>query len=68
MTNTRRNITQPADWWAAFDAAAQAGGTDLSAWLGEAGRRMLPRAERKKLSERVTRGRPVKECKSDGPE
>lgn len=65
MTNTRRNITQPGDWWAAFDAAAQASGTDLSAWLGEAGRRMLSRDERKKLSERVTRGRPRVEAKSD---
>lgn len=36
MTNERKNITQPSDWWAAFEEAAKAEGLTLAAWLGEA--------------------------------
>lgn len=35
MTNERKLITQPADWWAAFEAAAESEGVSLAAWLGE---------------------------------
>lgn len=58
MTNDRKNITQPADWWAAFEAAAEAEGVSLAEWLGECGKANLPKEVAAKLSERGTRGRP----------
>jgi hypothetical protein len=30
----RRNVTQPADWWAAFEAEAKKEGLTLSEWVG----------------------------------
>lgn len=62
----RKNLTMPADWWAAFSAAAAAEGCSLAEWLGEAARRALPAHERKGLSPRVGRGRPASREKSGG--
>jgi hypothetical protein len=56
----RRNITQPADWWAAFETAAKEDGVTLSEWLGESGYARLSTRTRKQLSERVSRGQPRK--------
>lgn len=58
MTNTRKNITQPADWWAAFESQAQAEGLSLSAWIGKVGRDALPKRVAGKLSERSPAHRP----------
>jgi len=55
---TRRNITQPPDWWDAFEAAAAKEGMSLAAWLGDAARDKLPARVRRKLSPRRTAGRP----------
>ncbi len=57
---SRRYLTQPPDWWDAFEAAAQAAGMSLSEWLGEAGKKLLPKEVKNQLSER-TRGRPKNE-------
>jgi hypothetical protein len=56
----RRNITQPADWWAAIEAAAQADGVTVSEWIGEACRKRLPVSVRRELSRRPGAHRPRK--------
>ena len=43
MSSERRNITQPADWWAAFEKQANAEGMTLSQWVGWACKAKLPR-------------------------
>lgn len=60
MTNERKHITQPTDWWDAFQAQAQAEGMTLAAWLGEAGKARLPAKVVKKLTERPPANRPKK--------
>lgn len=56
----RRNITQPADWWAAIEAAAAAEGVTVSEWIGEACRKRLPASVRRELSRRPGAHRPKK--------
>ena len=58
MTTLRKNITQPADWWAAFQQAADAENATLSEWVGEACLERLPARGGKKLSERPPAHRP----------
>ena len=65
MTDNRKNITQPADWWAAFERAASLEGETLSEWLGKAGLERLTKAERKKLSDRKPAHRPKNSPKKD---
>lgn len=60
MTNERKNITQPSDWWVAFEAQANAEGMTLAAWLGEAAKAKLPPKVAKKLTERPPANRPPK--------
>jgi hypothetical protein len=60
MTNERKNITQPPDWWAAFESAAKAEGLTLAEWIGEAAKAKLPKAAAKKLTERPPANRPKK--------
>ena len=60
MTNERKHITQPSDWWVAFEAQAKAEGLTLAAWLGEAAKKQLPRKVAKKLTERQPANRPPK--------
>ena len=57
MTNERKNITQPADWWAAFMEEASKQGLTLSEFIGMATRKQLPKQKQKKLTERVKPGR-----------
>ncbi len=54
----RRNITQPADWWAAWEAQAAKEGLPLSTWIGERCNEGLSKKAQRQLSERVSRGRP----------
>lgn len=65
MTNERKNITQPSDWWDAFEAASDAGGVSLAEWIGEVCRQRLPASVREQLSERRGPGRPRKNKKKD---
>ena len=60
MTNERKNISEPTDWWAAFEAQAEAEGMSLSEWLGESGKARLPAKVAKKLSKRPPAHRPKK--------
>jgi len=60
LTNERKHITQPSDWWAAFEEAAKAEGLTLAAWLGEAAKAKLPAKVAKKLTERPPANRPPK--------
>jgi hypothetical protein len=60
MTNERKHITQPSDWWEAFEAQANAEGMTLAAWLGEAAKKQLPPKVAKKLTERPPANRPKK--------
>ncbi len=60
MTNERKNISEPSDWWNAFEAQAKAEGFSLSAWLGEAAKAKLPPKVAKKLTERPAANRPPK--------
>ena len=53
----RKNITQPADWWAAFVAQAKKEGMSLSEWFGEIGKERLPKRAAAKLSDRPREGR-----------
>lgn len=52
----RKNIMQPADWWAAFETRAKKDGKNLSEWIGEQCLVGLTQRERAKLSERPSRG------------
>ena len=56
-SENRKNITQPADWWDAFKAAADKEGLKLSEWIGNACCAALPKKVADKLSERL-KGRP----------
>jgi hypothetical protein len=60
MTNERKNITQPPDWWTVFEAEAKKAGVSLSEWIGEACAERLPVKIRKQLSERPPANRPPK--------
>jgi hypothetical protein len=60
MTNERKNITQPTDWWEAWKAAADAEGVSLSAWIGEQCNAALTKRAVKKLSERAPAHRPTR--------
>lgn len=60
VANERKHITQPSDWWAAFEKQAKAEGLTLAAWLGEAAKKQLPTKMAKKLSERPPANRPKK--------
>jgi hypothetical protein len=61
MTNERKNITQPPDWWAAFESQAEKDGVSLSEWIGEACLDKLPNQLSQKLSPRPPANRPKKE-------
>lgn len=54
MKSIRKNITQPEDWWAAFEAAAQTENMTLSEWVGECCRANI----KSELSDRPPTGRP----------
>jgi len=60
VSTTRKNITQPADWWAAFEQQAQKQGLSLSEWAGDCMRANLPVKVNRKLSERPAANRPKK--------
>lgn len=58
MTTTRKNITQPAEWWAAFESQAKKGGLTLSEWIGAQCLAALPKSAKKGLPERPAANRP----------
>jgi hypothetical protein len=62
MTTTRKNLTQPADWWAAFEKHAKAEGFTLSEWVGECCLAFLVGNEADSLSERTPAHRPKRDA------
>ena len=58
MSSERRNITQPADWWVAFELQAKAEGLTLSEWVGECCRVYVEKGVNNGLSERPAANRP----------
>ena len=59
----RKNISQPLDWWTAFERAADKAGVPLSTWIGRQCKRGLPKDERAKLTERKGPGQPRKDTR-----
>jgi len=59
--SVRKNITQPADWWQAFEAAATESGLSLSEWVGECCLIRVDKDTRKGLSGRPGAHRPRKD-------
>jgi hypothetical protein len=55
---TLRKLTQPADWWEAFERAAAEAGMSLSEWAGDRMKRGLAEEARASLSQRRGRGNP----------
>ena len=67
MTNSERKcLTQPDDWWRAFEQEAQKRGMPLAAWMGEVCAAQLPKRVQAKLSKRPEAHRPKKSEVSDG--
>lgn len=60
MKSERKNISQPKDWWNAFQDQADAENVTLAAWLGEACKKQLSPKVAKKLTERPPANRPPK--------
>lgn len=60
---SRKNISQPPEWWEAFQAEADKRGQSLSEWLGECGVANLPKRVASKLPERPGAHRPKDESK-----
>ena len=52
MKHERKNVTQPGDWWAAFEEQAWREGKTLSAWIGDACKDKLPARRASRLSQR----------------
>ena len=63
MKAERKNITQPADWWAAFELQANAEGLTLSEWIGECCRVYVDKGVNSGLSERPASHRPKRSQK-----
>jgi hypothetical protein len=61
QTATRRTMTQPDDWWEAFEKEAARTGHTLSEWVGNCCRRQLRRSISDRLSERRPAHRPPAE-------
>jgi len=60
MPSERRNLTEPGDWWAAFERQAEADGQTLSEWAGDCMRANLPKNAAAELSDRPPANRPKK--------
>lgn len=61
MTSKPKTLTEPEEWWSAFEAQAKKEGKTLSEWLGDAGMEKLPAKVRAMLPERPPANRPKKE-------
>jgi len=60
LPSAKKTISQPPDWWAAFQAEADKCELSLSAWIGFCCRNRLPAAKIAKLSARPLASRPRK--------
>ena len=57
----RKNITQPEDWWLAFEEEADRCGMTLAGWIGDCCWANLPKGKQSKLSGRQPAHRPPAE-------
>jgi hypothetical protein len=57
MASERKNITNPADHWTAFESEAERRGMTLSEFAGVAMAKMLTKEQRSAISPRVKPGR-----------
>lgn len=53
----KKTISQPEDWWQAWEVQAFKAGLHLSEWIAEQCNSQVPEKTRAKLSERTPRGR-----------
>ena len=60
LASIKKTISQPPDWWTAFQAEADADGLSLSAWIGAACVKRVTAAKIAKLSARPLASRPKK--------
>jgi hypothetical protein len=65
LPSTKKTISQPPDWWDAFQYEADAAGLSLSAWIGDAclfaiGAQHKGKTKVGKLSNRPLASRPKK--------
>ena len=60
MKAERRNVTNPPDWWVAFEIAAAKDGATLSEWIGAQCVRSLPKKVQRALADRPPAHRPKK--------
>ena len=58
MNTQRKNITQPEEWWIAFEKAAEREGLTLSQWIGDRLVKSLPKTAQRKLPPRPAAHRP----------
>lgn len=63
--SVRKNITQPADWWEAFEATAKEAGLSLSEWVGECCLVRVPKPLRDTLTKRPGAHRPKRETEAE---
>lgn len=55
---SRKNISQPPEWWLAFQAEADKHGQSLSEWMGDCCRSNLPKSVAAQLPDRPAAHRP----------
>lgn len=60
MTSKPKKLTQPEEWWEAFQAQADKQGVPLAEWMGQQCLKALPAKVRSKLPERPPANRPKK--------
>lgn len=65
MASKAKLITQPEDWWAAFEAQAELEDLSLAKWVGECCKANLPKSVAEVLSDRPTVGAPKRPKSKD---
>jgi len=61
---SRKNISQPPEWWLAFQTEADKHGQSLSEWIGDCCWANLPKTVAAKLPERPAAHRPGVSCEN----
>ncbi len=65
MRVARKCISQPQDWWEAFNKAAESDGKTLAGWMGEICRQQLSKRVQGSLSDRPAAHRPKKDASNE---
>lgn len=64
---TKKTITQPEDWWHAWEVEAFKQGKSISEWMGDCCNAALPKKSRERLSIRGSRGRRLTDSSEETP-